>query len=68
MKNRGKSKGPRFPAFVDQSDDGSMAAHCLGSGRSILVVGGGAGGKSMFCNGGRSRVTETNRGIENHVA
>ena len=24
MKNRGKSKGPRFPEFVDRSDDNSM--------------------------------------------
>jgi hypothetical protein len=38
VKNRGKSKGPRFPEFVDKNDD-----------RDLLVIGaGGAGGKSMF--------------------
>ncbi len=48
MKNRGKSKGPRFPEFVDQSDDGSMVPIVWEADDLILVVGGGAGGKSMF--------------------
>jgi hypothetical protein len=48
MKNRGKSKGPRFPEFVDQNDDNSMVPILWEAKDLILIVGGGAGGKSMF--------------------
>lgn len=48
MKNRGKSKGPRFPEFVDQTDDASMVPIMNDPGDLIVLVGGGAGGKSMF--------------------
>jgi hypothetical protein len=48
MKNRGKSKGPRFPEFVDQSDDNSMVPIVNAAEDLIVIVGGGAGGKSMF--------------------
>jgi hypothetical protein len=48
MKNRGKSKGPRFPLFVDRSDDRSMVPIVNAAEDLILIVGGGAGGKSMF--------------------
>jgi hypothetical protein len=48
MKNRGKSKGPRFPEFVDQNDDHSMVPIINAAEDLILLVGGGAGGKSMF--------------------
>jgi hypothetical protein len=48
VKNRGKSKGPRFPEFVDRSDDKSMVPIVREAGDLILIVGGGAGGKSMF--------------------
>jgi hypothetical protein len=48
MKNRGKSKGPRFPEFVNQSDDSSMVPILWRAEDLILIVGGGAGGKSMF--------------------
>ena len=48
MKNRGKSKGPRFPEFVDQSDDSSMVPIVSAAEDLIVIVGGGAGGKSMF--------------------
>ena len=48
MKNRGKSKGPRFPDFVDQTDDESMVPIMNAPGDLIVLVGGGAGGKSMF--------------------
>ena len=47
-KNHGKSKGPRFPQFVDQSDDKSMVPIMNEASDLILIVGGGAGGKSMF--------------------
>jgi hypothetical protein len=61
VKNRGKSKGPRFPEFVDQSDDNSMVPIVREADDLIVVVGGGAGGKSMFLPtaGGQSlRVTK----------
>ena len=48
MKNRGKSKGPRFPESVDQSDDSSMVPIVREPGDLVLIVAGGAGGKSMF--------------------
>jgi hypothetical protein len=48
MKNRGKSKGPRFPEFVDRTDDNAMVPIVREPGDLIVVVGGGAGGKSMF--------------------
>lgn len=48
MKNRGKSKGPRFPEFVDRSDDNSMVPIMWKPEDLIVIVGGGAGGKSMF--------------------
>jgi len=48
MKDRGKSKGPRFPEFVDKSDDRSMVPVVCAAQDLILVVAGGPGGKSMF--------------------
>jgi hypothetical protein len=48
MKNRGKSKGPRFPEFVDRSDDASMVPIVNAPEDLIVIVAGGAGGKSMF--------------------
>jgi len=48
MKNRGKSKGPRFPESVDRSDDNSMVPIVCEADDLIVIVGGGAGGKSMF--------------------
>jgi len=48
MKNRGKSKGPRFPEFVDRSDDNSMVPIVGDPGDLQVIVAGGAGGKSMF--------------------
>lgn len=48
MKNRGKSKGPHFPEFVDQNDDSSMVPIVWKPEDLIVIVAGGAGGKSMF--------------------
>jgi hypothetical protein len=48
MKNRGKSKGPRFPEFVDRSDDNSMVPIVWAPEDLVVIVAGGAGGKSMF--------------------
>ena len=48
MKNRGKSKGPHFPESVDRSDDKSMVPIVWEPKDLLVVVGGGAGGKSMF--------------------
>lgn len=48
MKNRGKSKGPRFPEFVDRNDDNAMVPIVREAHDLLVVVAGGAGGKSMF--------------------
>jgi hypothetical protein len=48
IKDRGKSKGPRFPEFVDRSDDRSMVPVVCAAEDLILIVAGGPGGKSMF--------------------
>ena len=48
VKNRGKSKGPRFPEFVDRNDDSSMVPIVREARDLMLIVGGGPGGKSMF--------------------
>jgi hypothetical protein len=48
MKDRGKSKGPRFPEFVDRNDDQSMVPIVREARDLIVIVAGGAGGKSMF--------------------
>jgi hypothetical protein len=48
-KNRGKSKGPFFPKWVDQRDDNSLVPILNRPEDLILIVGGGAGGKSMWC-------------------
>jgi len=49
VKNRGKSKGPKIPDCVDQNDDNSMVPVVCEADDLILLVAGGAGGKSMWC-------------------
>lgn len=49
MKNRGKSKGPFFPDCVDKTDDTSMVPIINDPNDLVVVVAGGAGGKSMWC-------------------
>ena len=48
-KNRGKSKGPFFPVWVDKRDDNAMVPIINEPRDLIVVVAGGAGGKSMWC-------------------
>jgi hypothetical protein len=48
VKNRGKSKGPFFPEWVDRNDDSAMVPIVCQADDLIVIVGGGAGGKSMF--------------------
>ncbi len=48
-KNRGKSNGPFFPKWVDTNDDASMVPIVCEPDDLIVIVGGGAGGKSMWC-------------------
>ena len=66
MKNRGKSKGPRFPEFVDQNDDNSMVPILWEANDLILIVGGGAGGKSMFLPTAGGQSLSVSREIETH--
>ena len=49
VKNRGKSKGPKIPECVDQNDDNSMVPVVCEADDLIVIVAGGAGGKSMWC-------------------
>jgi hypothetical protein len=49
VKNRGKSKGPFFPLWVNQNDDNAMVPIINEPRDLIVVVAGGAGGKSMWC-------------------
>lgn len=48
VKNRGKSKGPRFPVWVNRNDDTSTVPIVWEPKDLLVVVAGGAGGKSMF--------------------
>ena len=44
-KNRGKSKGPFFPVWVDKRDDNAMVPIINEPSDLIVLVAGGAGGK-----------------------
>jgi hypothetical protein len=48
MKNRGKSKGPRFPVWINRNDDNATVPIVWEPKDLLVVVAGGAGGKSMF--------------------
>jgi hypothetical protein len=48
-KNRGKSKGPFFPVWVDQKDENALVPIINEPKDLIVIVTGGAGGKSMWC-------------------
>ncbi len=68
MKNRGKSKGPRFPEFVDKNDDNSMVPIVWEAADLILIVGGGAGGKSMFLPTAGGQSLSVSKPVESHAA
>ena len=48
-KNRGKSKGPFFPVWVDKKDENALVPIINEPKDLVVVVAGGAGGKSMWC-------------------
>ena len=48
-RNRGKSKGPFFPVWVDKSDPNASVPIINEPTDLIVIVAGGAGGKSMWC-------------------
>lgn len=48
VRDRGKSKGPVFPEWVDRTDESAMVPIVCQPDDLIVIVGGGAGGKSMF--------------------
>lgn len=64
MKHRGKSKGPRFPEFVDRSNDASTVPIVNVPEDLIVVVAGGAGGKSMFLPTAGAQSLSVSREIE----
>lgn len=48
VRDRGKSKGPHFPVWVDQNDEAAMVPIVGKPDDLIVIVAGGAGGKSMW--------------------
>ena len=65
VKNRGKSKGPRFPEFVDRNDDGSTVPIVREPSDLVVIVAGGAGGKSMFLPTAGGQSLAVSKAIEN---
>lgn len=49
IRDRGKSKGPRFPVWIDRNDSNAMVPIVGRPEDLIVIVAGGAGGKSMWC-------------------
>lgn len=49
VRDRGKSKGPDFPVWIDQNDDDAAVPIVGQPDNLIVIVAGGAGGKSMWC-------------------
>ena len=49
IRDRGKSKGPRFPDWIDRNDENAMVPIVGQAEDLIVIVAGGAGGKSMWC-------------------
>lgn len=49
IRNRGKSKGPHFPDWIDRNDEKAMVPIIGRPEDLIVIVAGGAGGKSMWC-------------------
>ena len=64
LKNRGQSKGPRFPELVDQTDDASLVPIMNDLGGLTVLVGGGAGGESMFLPAAGAQSLSVSRVIE----
>jgi hypothetical protein len=48
VKNRGRAISKFFPKWVDKNDDSSSVPMIAHPDDLIVIVGGGAGGKSMF--------------------
>lgn len=63
-KNRGKSKGPFFPKWVDQTDDSSLVPIVGHPDDLIVIVAGGAGGKSMWCPTAGAQSLSVSRAVE----
>lgn len=49
IRNRGKSKGPHFPQWIDRNNENAMVPIVSRPEDLIVIVAGGAGGKSMWC-------------------
>ncbi len=63
-KDRGKSKGPFFPRWVDQRDDNALVPILCHPQDLIVIVGGGAGGKSMWCPTAGAQSLSVSKAIE----
>jgi hypothetical protein len=67
-KDRGKSKGPFFPVWVDQRDDNSLVPILCHPQDLIVIVAGGAGGKSMWCPTAGAQSLSVSKPIERGLA
>jgi hypothetical protein len=65
-KNRGKSKGPFFPKWIDTKEDNAMVPIINEPRDLIVIVAGGAGGKSMWCPTAGAQSLSVSRLIEQH--
>jgi len=64
VEGRGKSHGPRFPEFVDKSDPESMVPIINEPNDLVVIVAGGAGGKSMWCPTSGAQTLSASRAID----
>ena len=66
VKNRGKSKGPFFPRWIDKNDDNARVPIINEPRDLIVLVAGGAGGKSMWCPTAGAQSLSVSKRIERH--
>ncbi|MEQ8194861.1 MAG: hypothetical protein RIB59_10265 [Rhodospirillales bacterium] len=64
VEGRGKSHGPFFPEEVDQSDPESMVPIINRPDDLVVIVAGGAGGKSMWCPTSGAQTLSASRAID----
>jgi hypothetical protein len=64
VKDHGKSKGPFFPVWVNKNDDNAMVPIVNEPKDLVVIVAGGAGGKSMWCPTAGAQSLSVSRVIE----
>jgi len=66
-RNRGKSKGPFFPVWIDKADPNASVPIVNEPRDLIVIVAGGAGGKSMWCPTAGAQSLSVSKSIESHA-